>query len=389
MRSVKWFMPFVFTMIVWLGSLSHPAAWGQSTGPRAAPQELPAGNSGPGAKQSPAAKPELNPAELSIKEAYTKSKTASSLDDFSQIISQCQDGIEHGASADNTAYAKKLQAWAYNKRGEKYVAEGDEKAALNDFDSAAALDPAYWRALHNRGVSRAASGDAKGAQADFDAVIRMNPNYANAWFNRGELKSGKNDFAGALDDYNRAVQLQPSDPGFYCSRGHAKYHLGRVNEAMADYNRAVQLEPNNALWLVDRGDGYREQGLYQPAAADYREAIRIDPKLGRAYLGAAWLMATCPDARFRETDKGISAAQKAIDLDGDKDYRYLDTLAAAQANAGQFDAAKKSVNLALGAAPPKESSKIRQRLDLYESGRAYREGGPAEPVRSASAIRTP
>ena len=100
-------------------------------------------------------------------------------------------------------------------------------------------------------------------------------------------------------------------------------------------------------------------------------------------------MATCPDARFRETDKAISAAQKAIDLDGDKDYRYLDTLAAAQANAGQFEAAKKSANLALGAAPPKESSKIRQRLDLYEGGRAYREGGPAEPVRSASAIRTP
>ena len=227
----------------------------------------------------------------------------------------------------------------------------------------------------------------KAALADFDTVIRMNPNYANAWFNRGELKYAKNDFAGALNDYNRAVQLQPSDPGFYSSRGHAKYHLGRINEAMADYNRAVQLEPNNALWLVDRGDAYREQGLYQPAAADYREAIRVDPKLGRAYLGAAWLMATCPDVRFRETDKAISAAQKAIELDGEKDYRYLDTLAAAQANAGQFDAAKKSANLALDVVPPKEMPKVRQRLDLYESGRAYREALPAEPVRAAAAIR--
>jgi hypothetical protein len=117
MRSAKWLVIGAFGIAIWLGSASQFLAFGQS--PRISPQELPAGNSGPGARQSPAAKPELNPAELSINDAYAKSKTASSLDDFSQIISQCQDGIEHGASAENTAYAKKLQAWSYNKRGEK------------------------------------------------------------------------------------------------------------------------------------------------------------------------------------------------------------------------------------------------------------------------------
>jgi tetratricopeptide (TPR) repeat protein len=378
-----------------IGLATSPAAnvWGQSTttGPRVSPQELPSGSSGGPASQTPAAKPALSAADQTIKDAYQKSKTAATLEDYQRIVSLCQDGIDHGASAESAAYANKLSDWAqarvHNKQGEKFIADSDEKAALSEFEAAATLDPNFWRALHNRGVSRASMGDAKGAQADFDAAIKLNPNYANAWFNRAELKYAKNDFAGALDDYNRAIQLQPSDPGFYSSRGHAKYHLNRVNEAMADYNRTVQLDPNNTTWLIDRGDAYREQGLYQPAAADYRQAIQLNPKMGRAYLGAAWLMATCPDARFRETDKAISAAQKAIDLDGDKDYRYLDTLAAAQANAGQFDAAKKSVNLALEVVPPKEMSKVRQRLDLYESGRAYREGGPAETVRSASTAR--
>jgi tetratricopeptide (TPR) repeat protein len=139
--------------------------------------------------------------------------------------------------------------------------------------------------------------------------------------------------------------------------------------------------------LVNRGDAYRDQGAFGPAAADFREAIRIDPKLGRAYLSAAWLMATCPDAKFRDPEKAVAAAEKALDLDGDKDYRYLDTLAAAQANAGQFDLAKATVAKALAAAPKSESPRVRQRSQLYESSRAYREGAPAEAVRPASAMR--
>ncbi len=173
------------------------------------------------------------------------------------------------------------------------------------------------------------------ALVDFDAVIRLNPNYANAWFNRGQLKYDQNDVTGALEDYNQAIQLQSNDASFFNSRGHANYRLGQLREALADYNRAVQLNPEDAISLLNRGDAYREQGMYGPAASDYRDAIRINPKLGRAYLQTAWLMATCPDQRFRDTEKAISTAQHAIELDGEIDYRYPDTLAAAQASARQ------------------------------------------------------
>ncbi len=234
-------------------------------------------------------------------------------------------------------------------------------------------------------MSRAGLGDVPGALSDFDQVIRLNPDYANVWYNRGELKYDQGDFAGALADYNRAIGIQPRDAGYYNSRGHTNYRLGRFNQALADYNRAVAIDPNNAAALVNRGDAYREQAIYGPAATDYREAIRLDPKLGRAYLSAAWLMATCPDQRFRNPQLAVESAKKAIELNGDKDYRYLDTLAAAHANAGDFDTAKSVASKAVSIAPPKEMANVRQRLELYQSGRAYREGAPAEPVRAASA----
>ncbi|HTQ39879.1 MAG TPA: tetratricopeptide repeat protein [Pirellulales bacterium] len=336
------------------------------------------------------AKPAISAADQKIKAAYEKTNSASTLDDFSQIISLCQDGLSEGSTGESAAYARQLEAWAYNRRGEKYSEGNNEKQALKDFEAALALNDKLWKAVQNRGVSRAYLGDTKGALADFDSVIQLNPNYANAWFNRGELKYAQGDVNGALADYDHAIQLQPGDAGFYNSRGHANYRLGNFREALADYNRAVQINPDDALALVNRGDAYREQGIYGAAASDYRDAVRTDSKLGRAYLSTAWLMATCPDPRYRDADKAIAAAQRAIELDGDKDYRYLDTLAAAQASAGKFDDAKTSVHKALNEAPKNEAAHIQQRLDLYESARAYREGAPAEAVKPASAnLRAP
>jgi tetratricopeptide (TPR) repeat protein len=364
-------------------AVSTPSARAQQSQPTT---DQSSNSSGSAGDSSADAKPALSVADQKIKQAFDKTKGATAVEDFSEIITLCQDGLNQGATGESATYARKLEAWGYNRRGEKYADSNKEKLALKDFEAAVSLDPGLWKALQNRGVSRAGLGDTKGALADFDAVIHLNSNYAKAWYDRGQLKFDQGDVTGALDDYNQAIQLQPSDADFYDSRGHANYRLGQFREALADYNRAVQLNPEDANALVNRGDAYREQGLYGPAASDYRDAVRVNPKFGRAYLMTAWLMATCPDQRYRDADKAIAAAQHAIELDGDKDYRYPDTLAAALASAGKFDDAKTAINKALPGAPIKEVAHMRQRLELYESGRAYREGAPAEPVRPASAL---
>jgi tetratricopeptide (TPR) repeat protein len=365
------------TGIFWLATGLSSIATAQTGPSHLAPAELPAGSQ---AKLA-------NSTDQTIIDAAAKAKAASTIDDFNQVIKLC-DEIAKG-NAQQRDYAKKLEAWAYNKRGEKYVSDGDEKQALKDFETAAELDPKLVKAVHNRGVSRAGQGDIQGAMADFSTVIKMDPKYAKAWYNRGELKYDQGDFSGALQDYDQAISLNSNDAGFYNSRGHANYRLSRVRDAIRDYSQAVRIDPNDAAMLVNRGDAYRDQGAFGPAAADFREAIRLNPKLGRAYLSAAWLMATCSDAKYRDPEKAVSAAEKALDLDGDKDYRYLDTLAAAQANAGQFDLAKATIAKALAAVPKSESTRVQQRLRLYESNRAYREGAPAESVRAASASRAP
>ncbi len=368
------------------GAMNQPGGTVGTAGGQASGQNGPA-NAGGGQSSASADTQTISPAEQAIKDAYTKSKNASSADDFGQIISLCQEGIQRGASQENANYARKLEAWAYNKQGEKYSDAGDDKKALQDFDAALKIDQTLWKAYSNRAISKAKLGEKQDAMMDFDRAISMNPSYANAWFDRGQLKYDQGDLTGAVQDFSRAIDLQPQDADFYTNRGYALHRLGQFREALMDYDRAVQLNPNDAVTLLNRGDAYREQGIYARAQADYREALRVDPKLGRAYISVAWMMATCPDSRYRDVEKGLAAAQKAIDIDGDKDYRYLDTLAAAEANAGQFDDAKTTLEKALKTAPLKIVPQLKDRLAVYGKSMAYRDGGPAEPVPVKSANR--
>ncbi|MGD9646032.1 MAG: tetratricopeptide repeat protein [Pirellulales bacterium] len=316
--------------------------------------------------------PPARPDDL-VARAEKLSKSAKTDAEYSEVISLCDQALADGPSQKWEVYAHKLAAWALNRRGELRAGDGEEAAAFEDFEAAIAHDPKRWQAIHNRGVSYAMQGQLESAIADFDLTIKLNPNYANAHFNRGELLYEQGAYEAAINDYNRAMRLAPRDSSAYNSRGHAYYKLGNYRQALADYSYAIRLDPQNAAAYTNRGDAYGDLARFEEAARDYRAAIRIDPKLGRAYQSAAWLMATCPREQYRNAQYALMAANKAIELDGDADYRYLDTLAAAQANAGKFEDAKATEQRVVEMAPPESVEIYQARLAMYEAGQPYRD----------------
>ena len=66
----------------------------------------------------------------------------------------------------------------------------------------------------------------------------------------------------------------------------------------------------------------------------------------------------------------------------------LDTLAAAQAEVGDFAGALRTMRRALALAPDR-SEALLERARLYRQGRAYRDPGFAEPGASNDASRRP
>ncbi len=337
------------------------------------------------AQETPAEPKPQTAAEMS-KQAYELAKTAKSEEEVNKILELCQQ-IQAASSADkDTKYANNLLSWAYNKRGEARADTGQEAEALADFEQSLKLDANRWQALHNRGVSYGMAGNLDGALADFNRVVQLNPNFSKALYNRGELRFKRGDLQGAIADYSAALRVNPQDGGYLTSRGFAYYSRNDYRNAMRDYNQALQIDSNNAEAYTLRGDAQADQAQFAQAVSDYQAAVRVNPNYGRVYQSSAWLRATSPAQQFRNTEVALRNAQKAIDLDGESDYRYLDTLAAAQANAGQFEDAKATQARAIEAAaaaklPAQTAARLQERLKLYEANRPYRDvrPGTAQP----------
>ena len=80
-----------------------------------------------------------------------------------------------------------------------------------------------------------------------------------------------------------------------------------------------------------------------------------DDTMARAYQNVAWLMATCPEERFRNPTLAVRAAKKALELDG-ATYLGWDTYAAALASVGQYAQATAAQRKAVSSAPAEEKS---------------------------------
>jgi len=339
----------------------------------------------PAAAQQPV--PTSEEGKQLLRDAHAKSLEATTLEQYSEIISLCQRAATMPLSENLVDYERKLRGWAHNQRGEHYSeqaaalarAEQTDAAAkldaqaLDEFETAIELNPNYWKAIHNRGVSLAVRGQLDEAARDFSRAVELKPDYANAWFNRGEIHYEQGKFQEAIADYSQAIKLDQGDFDTYIRRGHAYFQVGKFSEALDDYDRAVKIAPENIDAMVNRADANRSLGRYQAAADDYLRAIGLDSKSGRAYQGAAWLMATCPDAKMRNNDLALRAARQALEILGRQDDKALDTMAAALASAGDFEKAKELQAEAIKVAPQDKVEALRKRLQLYEQNQPYRD----------------
>lgn len=280
-------------------------------------------------------------------------------------------------------YAGELAAWAMNRRGQVKADGGRLSEAMLDFDDAIRTDSNCWRAIHNRGVLLAQSGEFEKAFDDFNRTIGLNPEFAKAYSNRAALFVVAGDLLPALQDYSRAIELDANLAVAHRGRGRVCHLLGRLDEAIGHYDAAVQLAPDDAYSIASRGDLLTDLGRYHDAVRDYDRAIQIDPESSQAFRGLAWLLATVPDDSLRDPERAIELAQVAMQLDKEQDSVGFDTLAAAQASAGDFPSAMKTLHKAIEIAPDAERTAYQDRLILYQHARPFRIA-PVRPVTQAS-----
>jgi serine/threonine-protein kinase len=164
----------------------------------------------------------------------------------------------------------------------------------------------------------------------------------------------------------------------YSNRGLALVNQGDYDKGIADLNEAIRLDAKFVQAYQDRARGWNKKGDYEKAIADFNATIQLDPKNAAAYNSLAWILATCPDGKVRDGKQAVVDATKGCELTNWNDPAYLDTLAAAYAEAGDFAAAVKWQEQAIKLVKDETSKKaFADRLALYQQRKPYREKPPA------------
>jgi serine/threonine protein kinase/Flp pilus assembly protein TadD len=140
-----------------------------------------------------------------------------------------------------------------------------------------------------------------------------------------------------------AVALQPQSPGTHLNLGVALSNKNLLDEAIAEYREAARLKRDYATAHSALGDALTAKGQLDEAIAEYREAIRIKKDYAEAHNQLAWLLATCPDAKFRDPGMAVTHAEKAVELAPDNGAPW-NSLGVAQYRNGDWKAAVEALN---------------------------------------------
>ncbi len=132
-----------------------------------------------------------------------------------------------------------------------------------------------------------------------------------------------------------------------------------------------------------RARAWKRKMAYDKASADYAKAVELNPK-GAALANTAWFLATCPDPRYRNGDRAVRYAKMVMEQADQEDSKIdksnvFSTLAAAQAEAGDFDQAVKAQEEAL--ALLKENHEERQKM-FEKNLTASKNSGSKEMVKA-------
>ncbi len=297
---------------------------------------------------------------------------------------------------------------AYINRGYAYDAKGLYEQALSDYSKAIEIYPEYAEAYVNRGITYSKSDQHELGFADFNKAIEMghqsmivyggrgnayhlteqydqalsdyskalelSPN-ANIYQNRGQAYVEKKEYDLAIEDFNKAIEINSGFAESYLERGNAYFYKGQYDQAISDYSKAIEIKPEFTLAFNNRGYAYTKSGQYDQAISDYNKAIATDQASASPYASLAWLLATCPNEKYRNGGKAIELAQKAIRIS--LHPNNLASLAAGYAEIGKFNEAiatqKKLIAILKQEGKTENLNDFMEKLDAYISHNPWRE----------------
>jgi len=228
---------------------------------------------------------------------------------------------------------------AHNNLARILQTEGKFDEAIGHYRAALAIDPKLAIAHNNLGILLLQKSDPAGGTAELREALRLNPTNGETMFNLGLALNQQSQWHEAADLLSKTVGPNSPDAKAHYEFGRALAHVNKTRDAMREFASALLLQP------------------------DYADALDA----------LAWIAATDADDANRNGAQAVVMAKRACELTQNTDAEKLKTLAAARAEIGDFDGAKKTVNQALATAGNEELRTLcRQMADSFAQAKPWR-----------------
>lgn len=293
----------------------------------------------------------------------------------------------------NQVVAQKPTPLAYTLRARLWTQMDKLTEAVQDLDAATKLAPNDLGLLLMRARLYLEEGRNALAQQDVERVLQTHPDDEQAMGLRSLIFAAMGRFPEAVRDLQQLLQREPDNRLLKLQLAQYLTISNQSRQAIDVYNQVLREEPQNVFALRGRGDAYLNVGEHKPAIADYEAALQalaaekqklleqhvpqedlqiFEPDSG-LLNNFAWVLATSPDDHLRDGKRAQEMALKACELTDYGQAHILSTLAAAYAETGDFEAARKWSQKSVELGDDEVRPQLHQELESYQRNKPWRE----------------
>ena len=147
---------------------------------------------------------------------------------------------------------------------------------------------------------------------------------------------------------------------------------GKVDEAIDCFKNAKKISPSWERPVQNIAQAYMMKGQEKEAVFELQQALQLDPSDITVLNNLSYALATARDDTLRDGERAVELATQADRASGGKVPAILETLAAAQAEKGDFvealETARRSMKLSEEAGDKEFCNALRREITLYEQG---------------------
>ena len=267
--------------------------------------------------------------------------------------------------------------WAY---GVALAAKRESEEAIKQLRAALAIDPNLSHAHHLLGKVLARNNKLAEGVKEYQAALALVPDNADWRRELVSLLTLQDRPEAILEQYQELIKANPDDASTHAGLAETYNALGRPGEAIESFRRAIELDPKSVFSYDALSALLLGQGKLAEAAELLRRGLEIAPEQPNMANNLAWTLATAPDDSMRDGTEAVKLARMACRVTENENPEYLDTLAAAYAEAENFEEAVRTANQAIELARQQDADDLADRLAeraaLYEQGKPLRAAQP-------------